>query len=391
MNLLYSNIPPLTFSTSTSDFISSFSHELSQSDALDIAVGYVSQASLEELRSLVKKFKIKICLIIGMYFIEGMPEKTYRLAKHINEDWMKTGCGEIRLVKIFKYHGKIYCFSKQGKIISVILGSANLSAIKLDSTNRRQYEVSVRIEDKATCRESYDFIQKLKDDKLSFNISAAQNIPLIHERNTNLDNMEHVHQVPATDLGIYEIHTVGSRFLLPLKAPLCSERFMDDGRHYTQSNLNTCYAAPRSARKPRDWYEIQFTVPSSVYKQPGYPKKGVPFIVITDDGYSFKVHTTSSSNKQFNAVGNELLLGRWLKGRLAASGLVSEVADTSADKRRTGMITQEMLDEYGCHNLYLQKTNKKAEDDEGNTLDVWLLGFAYDKTLKQEDGGSDEE
>ena len=95
MNLLYSNIPPLKFAASKSDFISSFNQELSNCDALDIAVGYVSQSSLEELKLLSEKFNIKICLIMGMYFIEGMPERTYRLAKKINDDWIKKQKGEI--------------------------------------------------------------------------------------------------------------------------------------------------------------------------------------------------------------------------------------------------------------------------------------------------------
>ncbi|WP_336263470.1 hypothetical protein [Pseudogracilibacillus sp. SO30301A] len=55
--------------------------------------------------------------------------------------------------------------------------------------------------------------------------------------------------------------------------------------------------------------------------------------------YWFKAHTTSDGNKQFSAVGDELILGRWIKGRLAAAGLVTPVNDTQADTDRKGMIT----------------------------------------------------
>ena len=134
---------------------------------------------------------------------------------------------------------------------------------------------------------------------------------------------------------------------------------MDDGKHYTKSNLNVCYAAPRSARKSRDWYETQLTVSKSITLLPGYPEKNVDFYVITDDGYTFKAHTTSDGNKQFSAVGDELILGRWIKGRLAAAGLVAPVNDTQLDHDRQGMITKEMLDAYGCDTLMLTKTNQR--------------------------------
>lgn len=134
---------------------------------------------------------------------------------------------------------------------------------------------------------------------------------------------------------------------------------MDDGKHFTKSNVNVCYAAPRSKRKSRDWYETQLTVAKEITHLEGYPEKNVPFYIVTDDGYWFKAHTTSDGNKQFSAVGDELIMGRWLKGRLAAAGLVNPVNDTQADTEREGMITKEMLEEYGCENLYLKKLDRQ--------------------------------
>ena len=68
-------------------------------------------------------------------------------------------------------------------------------------------------------------------------------------------------------------------------------------------------------------------------------------------------------------------MGRWLKGRLAAAGLVAPVNDTQKDTDRLGMITKEMLQEYGCENLYLKKTGQTALDEDGTALDVWMLSF----------------
>lgn len=136
-----------------------------------------------------------------------------------------------------------------------------------------------------------------------------------------------------------------------------------------------CYAAPRSKRKSRDWYETQLTVEAKIYKMDGYPEKNKPFFVVTDDGYWFKAHTTSDNNKQFSAVGDELIMGRWLKGRLASAGIVKPINNTLEDTERNGMITKEMLEEYGCDRLLFKKTGQTALDEDGNFLDVWMLSF----------------
>ena len=34
-----------------------------------------------------------------------------------------------------------------------------------------------------------------------------------------------------------------------------------------------------------------------------------------------------------------------------------------------------MLNAYGCNTLVLTKTSQKAEDENGELLDVWLLSF----------------
>ena len=97
------------------------------------------------------------------------------------------------------------------------------------------------------------------------------------------------------------------------------------------------------------------------------------------------MHTTSDGNKQFSAVGDELILGRWVKGRLAAAGLVTPVNNTLADTQRMGMITKEMLAAYGCDTLVLTKTTQHKEDEDGNVLDVWMLSFEAAAPADSED------
>lgn len=386
MKLLYSNILPLGTENGQETIADRFFEEAQNADRIEIASGYISKASLLELDSLVESAGIKkILLVVGMYYVEGIAEGTYRVAMEINKKWQASGVGEIRMVRAFKYHGKVYAFYKGGEVKSAIIGSANLGVIKLEASNRRQYEVSAFTTDRDECSEIATLIAKLSTPSCSVNISDATGMPIIREINTSLTGVDTVEQIPQTEVHLYEKRKTSTSFIIPIKVPAFEERFMDDGKHYTKSNLNVSYAAPRSARKARDWFETQFTVSKSITRLEGYPEKGKPFYVVTDDGYTFKVHTTSDGNKQFSAVGDELILGRWVKGRLAAAGLVTPVNNTLADTQRLGMITKEMLSAYGCDTLVLTKTTQRKEDEDGNILDVWVLSFEAATPADSED------
>lgn len=91
---------------------------------------------------------------------------------------------------------------------------------------------------------------------------------------------------------------------------------------------------------------------------------------------------TYDGNKQFSAVGDELIMGRWLKGRLAAAGLVTPVNNTGEDTERRGMITREMLQAYGADSLEFSKTDQIAQDEDGTELPVWTLSFVAENDEK---------
>lgn len=75
MKLLYSNILPLGTEEDQETIMDCFNEQMKMADRVEIAVGYTSNASLAELDRLVNECNIsKVCLNIGMYFIEGMPE-----------------------------------------------------------------------------------------------------------------------------------------------------------------------------------------------------------------------------------------------------------------------------------------------------------------------------
>ena len=71
MKILYSNILPLGTNEEQTTITDCFIEHLTLSDRVEIAVGYISNASLIELDRLVEEHNIQnICLNIGMYFIE---------------------------------------------------------------------------------------------------------------------------------------------------------------------------------------------------------------------------------------------------------------------------------------------------------------------------------
>lgn len=64
MKLLYSNILPLGTKEHQQTIKDCFEEQFQQSDEINIAVGYVSNASLEELNMLVSKYNIKKLYLI---------------------------------------------------------------------------------------------------------------------------------------------------------------------------------------------------------------------------------------------------------------------------------------------------------------------------------------
>lgn len=109
MKLLYSNILPAKLNERQTTIVDCFNEQIEACDGVDIAVGYVSKAALEELDILITEHSIGyVSLVIGMYYVEGMPEGIYRTAVALNEKWRVAGVGEIRMVKAFKEREELF-------------------------------------------------------------------------------------------------------------------------------------------------------------------------------------------------------------------------------------------------------------------------------------------
>ena len=380
MSILYSNILPMSLSENQSTIAESLKYDFKNATDIDIAVGYVSRTSLTEIGNLVRNCNTRrICLIVGMYYHEGMPEGCYRLACELHKEWTQRGIGEVRLIIPMKYHGKAYVFYNHETPISAVIGSANLSVLKPDASTLRQYELAYRIDKPSELIAIAEHCQLLKRSSCSVPIDVVTDMKIVPGHNDALDNIVGVERITPDQSAEYRRAATGYSFSLPLKVPAEAEKKLDGRQYFTKSNINVCYSPdtrnPKRAPKSRNWYECQLTVASSIYSMPGYPAQGKRFYLITDDGYKFLAHTTSQNNKQFAAVGDESILGRWLKGRLVAAGLVSPVNDTLADTERNGMITKEILSKYGRDTLIFRKTNVQETLENGLVVDVWLISF----------------
>lgn len=389
MRLIYSNVPPLKIKSGDENFTDYFETQIANSDEVCCIVGYASKKAIIELDRLVREKGIrKVVLVLGMYCIEGFPESIYNTAVSINEGWHEDGIGEIRVTKSMKYHGKLYGFYRDGKIISATVGSHNLGALVVDANNMRQYELSVHTEDENECSTIDGHIKAVINAPVSFSLKEIEDITIIREENQKLDGVEGVTKVSMADVVAFKNAQTSIRFDIPLKVPGMPGSIKD----YMKSNINKCYAKGRLNTRSgvvteRGWWETEIIVGTDITTNPDYPEKNVPFYVITDDGWKFLTHASGDHKKNFESEGDLKILGYWLKGRLVAAGVVEPVDSPSEDltnvnehlhdiyRNCKGVITYPKLKSYGRTSLTLTKTLNKLADDNGYMRDVWLLSF----------------
>lgn len=389
MSLIYSNVPPLRLGRGDPTLSDHLKKNMKNADNIYISVGYASKKALTELDDILHSCtNLKVVLVLGMYCIEGFPEGIYNTAMRINEKWIDEGIGEIRVTPSMKYHGKIYGFYKDGRMFVGVIGSHNLGAIVTDANNRRQYELSVTITDADTLKEIGDHLHDVIKNPVSVLISEVPNIIIKHEENEKLNGVEGVTKVDGADVATFKLAETSISFSIPLKVP----GIPGSSNDFMKSNVNKCYAKGRLNSRSgvvteRGWWETEIIVSKTITSQKDYPDKGVPFYVITDDGWKFKAHASGDYKKNFESHDDLKILGYWLKGRLVAAGFVEPVDSPAKDlesvvdgsndiyKNCKGVITYQKLQKYGRTELVLTKTLNKLEDEDGNQLDVWVLSF----------------
>ncbi len=349
MSFLFSKIQPLIYDNDS--FSEAFENLLLRSDQMKIASGYISEESLMELKSILDFYKnedkAKFCdLTIGMQHREGFTRPQYEATKNLAEFLDEFGLGAVRLCTAFKFHGKIYSFYKKNAPFASIMGSSNLSNM-LESN---QWEVDYIFKDHATLKE----LNGLHNDLTKKATKRFLDLPIPEKFIENHDLLQGrtgVEKLTKSDLESYQSQQHGVRFEIPLKAE-------------AKSNLNVYFGkgrlSPNQAIRPRPWYEVEVIVPKSITSLKGYPHLGDVFNVITDDGWKFKCKISGQNSKNLRSEDDLKTLGRWIKGRLEATGIL-----------KVGQpITEQMLQKYGRSNLILSETKNP---------ETWLLDFSVNR------------
>ncbi len=358
MEFLMSNFPPIK--TGFSTFYDRFYNLIPSATNIDIAVGYVSSDSLMELKRIIELNENihGLNLIIGMHYFEHFTRVQYNAALTLNGFLTDNHIGEVKLVNAFKYHGKLYSYSKDENPFAGIIGSNNLSSIV--DTGARVYESSLLITEKPHVCEMKKFIDDLSV-RASKNIAELE-IDTFNAVNPVLDGHEGVDKVPQDKLydAIRALSDI--KFEIPAKTE-------------PKSNLNCFHGKGRENMsthlvKPRHWYEVELIVPIDMRRNKDYPK-GTPkgeaeteFKVITDDGFSFKCQVNGGEeglwNKNLRSSGDLTILGKWIKGRLE-----------NADVLKVGdVITEDTLEKYGRKTITMTRIG--SSDD-------WFLDFGVRK------------
>ena len=355
MEFLFSNLPPVK--TGCSSFYDKFYSLIPKASRMDIAVGYVTADSLAELKQAVAyNENIEVLnLIIGMHYWDKFTKLEYNAAIRLNEFLQSEKRGEVRLVKPFRFHGKLYSYSDSNGAFAGIIGSNNLSSIVGSRT--RIYEASAFVNEKESVQQIRKFIDKLSLDATGNIVDCT--ITDFQERNTLLEDHENVRKTPPEELAGVMSSLTPTQFTIPL---------VKKGKVHPKSGLNAFFGKGRLVKakgviQPRHWYESEIIVPKSINSQEEYPKKDTPnaiFNVITDDGWEFLCTVNGDYSKNFRSADDLKILGKWIKGRLENHGAL-EVGQ---------MVTADTFAKYGRDNFTLTKTKKP---------NLWYLDFGVGK------------
>lgn len=348
MELIYSTVLPVRF-PKTRNFRDTFEEQLRPADEILISTGYVSEDSLMELKSVLdfykKKSQEKKCdLVIGMHGREGFTRSQYEAAYSLGGYLRDEKLGEVRVCTAFKFHGKVYSFLKHDRPFASIIGSSNLSGI-LGMEN--QWEADTLLSEVPMMQ---NLVGMHKDLVLKATkpLLDLRDIKIVSSANI-LEGRIGVQQVSTQELEQVRQSKTNIMFSIPLKAEV-------------KSNLNVYFGKGRESQtgsiRPRAWYEVEIVVQKSITSQRGYPTGS--FVVVTDDGWKFRCKISGQNNKNLRSQDDLQTLGRWIKGRMEASGKL-KVGD---------LITLETLESYGTDKLLLTAT----KDPE-----VWLLDFSSSK------------
>ena len=360
MNLLTSNLPPVKLTNKT--FADAFNDFLDKYSRIDIAVGYITADSLAWFHEALKAMTNieTVNFVIGMHYWERFTEREYKTAVEFDEFLRNENRGALKLVKSFKYHGKLYSWSDENGGCSGIIGSNNFGSV---TATTRSYEVSALLHEKNDVIKIKSFINDL-NAKATVDIGDYIKDERGFRINTDLleghEGIKKAGRTQYTEAATAKTETV---FNIPLKG--LDPNKPRNNRDGSKSNLNCFFGkgreTPNKRILPRPWYEIELIPGTAITSLPGYPKTKTPFTVITDDGWMFQCQVQGGEDglKNFRSVGDLQTLGMWVKGRMEDAGAL-DIGH---------MVTTDTIKTFGKNVLKLTETTIK---------DTWFLEFGVD-------------
>jgi hypothetical protein len=358
MELLSSNFSPLKITKNS--FVSRWEELFALSPEVRIAVGYISNDSLLHLTKLLElnePKRLEIC--IGMAFFDGLTRSQFEAVDVLNERLLKDNLGELKIVRTFPFHGKIYEFSSTLGINTYLVGSSNLSNIvPIKGIQKRNFEIDVEINEPGVGIQLNEILTSLiQECSVSFDAIKAR-ISIREDQNLPLDNRTDVGKVNHEKLQEIISNCTKNTFEIPLKDT-------------PKSNLNVYFGEGRTDKqdfmKPRHWYEVEIIVDLAVQKSAKNYPANVDFIAYTDDGFRFPMRTSGDYGKNLRSRDDLTILGRWIKGRMESRSAL----------KSGEMVKHSNLNEYGRNSISFTETILTEVDDEtGEKLKVWLMDFS---------------
>lgn len=340
--LLTSKIPPLN--SYKHGFADTFFDLMSESEKVRIAVGYISADSVMELQETLirnqKQKRIELDLVLGMHFYEGLTHTQLEAVTSLNKFVTDNNLGDIKVSNRVKFHGKVYCFYKNGFPSSCLVGSSNLNNI---TASHSSFEVDLLSKDKAILLPVEELLNNLSQ-RAAIPISEWET-PSINKIPSPLEGYGLSEKISDKELPVLVSKKTNISFDIPLKTK-------------AKSSLNVFFGKGREAKNgfiiPRPWYEVELIVPNTVYKETHYPKGD--FTVVTEDGWKFGCKTSGDNCKNLRSTPDLQILGRWLKGAMENKGIL-KVGEP---------VTDETLKKFGKTSFKLTKTTEE---------NLWLAEF----------------
>lgn len=339
MELLLSNYQPAKFSNRTTSKV--WLDNLSKAQHVRMATGYISSASLIELKKIVEvNEKPSVEILIGMHYYDGFTKQQFDSALALNETLQKQNRGVVYLSNAMRFHGKLYSFTNEKKCFGAIVGSSNLSSI---FAAYKIYEADcffVGDNAKTIDKSIQDIFRKLGKPITNFQIES------FIKNNDLLENHYGVSKVSHEELTTILATKTGVTFDIPMKTE-------------AKSNLNCFFGKGRVNQRgfemPRPWYEVEIIVPVSITRLLNYPTNRT-FDVVTNDGWRFTCETNGQNSKNLRSRNDLSILGKWIKGKLEQSGALTLATP----------VTEDVLMQYGKNSMSLSATSDP---------NLWLIEF----------------